>query len=262
MKAIDMVRHLKRRRYTLAEVLAVDLDDAKATLRAHRVAHGFADRDAPLLTPPSGNVKLAKGAGTWGLTLAPADSSGRWNVCPWSTRGCRTGCVITTAGKGALPSVQRARNWKTDALGDSTLAFLRVLVHELDKLPAGALVRLNTGADIPWEDIAPWLFDRYSHLRFYDYTKGWKRTDLPDNYRLTYSASERTTVAQVRERAAVAPVAVVVNITRGHPLPVGITDGDADDNRFDDTAGVIGLRAKGAAIKNGERFVFDAEAVA
>jgi len=132
-----------------------------------------------------------------------------------------------------------------------------VLIHELGKLPAGALVRLNTASDIRWELVCPWLFEMFPALKFYDYTKAWgKRGAMPENYRLTYSATgERHTWDHVHAMAKLHPVAVVVNVKRGKPVPAGMVDGDRDDNRYDDARGIIALRAKGAAIRRPGRFV-------
>lgn len=253
----NLTRHLERMAITRGAVMATDLGDAMAVLVRRRVAHGFMARRAPLIAEPASNVKTGKGAGTYTLTLSPADDSGTWNTCTWSTPGCRSACVLQTAGKGPMPTVRRGRRWKTDLLGTHPLEFLRILVHELDKLPAGALVRLNTASDIRWEIVCPWLFDMFPTLRFYDYSKAWgKRGPMPDNYRVTYSATgERHTWDHVHAMAKIHPVAVVVNVKRGQPVPSGMVDGDKDDNRYDDQPGIIALRAKGAAIKNPGRFV-------
>jgi hypothetical protein len=135
-------------------------------------------------------------------------------------------------------------------------AFYSLVGFEIDKATvlhgSDLRVRLNTFSDIAHENVAPWLLDNRPGVRFYDYTKGWDRNP-PDNYRLTLSASERTTVDQIT--AAVGNgrnVAVVFPQSRVTPLPktwhgLRVIDGDKTDNRADDPTGVVvGLRAKGS----------------
>lgn len=252
----DIVRVLGRADVSEATVMAVDLQYARGVQAEFRARQGFRQAWAPMLGRPADNVKASKGEGSWTLTLAPASDSGLYNVCRYVTGECREACVLHTSGKGAIDSVRRGRRWKSILLGEEPAVFLRLLVHELDRLPVGALVRLNTASDIPWERIVPWLFERYSHLRFYDYTKWTGRGGLPGNYRLTFSISERQSLAEAIDMArAGRSVAVVMNRGRADTVPamlggVVVVDGDVDDNRFDDGDGVIvALRAKGAAIK-------------
>ena len=75
--------------------------------------------------------------------------------------------------------------------------------------------------------------------------------DLPANYHLTFSASERTTDL-VAAAGHYGTVAVVFSTRRGAPLPatwdgLAVSDGDVSDSRWKDSAGIIGLRAKGLA---------------
>ena len=67
-------------------------------------------------------------------------------------------------------------------------------------------VRLNVASDLPWERIAPELFEEFSNVHFYDYTKVFSRAARcsggiawPDNYELTYSFNERSNVAAVEK---------------------------------------------------------------
>jgi hypothetical protein len=48
------------------------------------------------------------------------------------------------------------------------------------------LVRLNVFSDLPWEMMAPGLFDDFRNVQFYDYTKVPGRV-VPDNYDITFS---------------------------------------------------------------------------
>lgn len=237
-----------------APIETIDLRDARASWIEFRRSRGWAG-DAPLLTPPTGNHKLMKSEWpTYAVSLAPARESGI-NVCPFSTPLCRKGC-IAFAGKGDLPAIKRARIDKTLFLAEQPRAFVTLLDHEIaaaHQKHGRLAVRLNNFSDIPWEHIIPWLFERHSAVEFYDYTKDWGRVNLPDNYWLTYSASERTPIAQVIGRTIQDDrnVAVVFDTRRSEPLPttfwtVPVIDGDSTDERFLDPQGVVvGLRAKG-----------------
>lgn len=246
----DLARHLMGLQVTKAEVMAISVADAKARIRAFGAAVGCsATSDRPLLTT---NYKLEK-TGEMGLCLLPADASGEWNTCRYATDGCRDACVLTH-GRGAFATVIRGRLWKTQALAEDTAAFLRLLVHEISKLGDGWGVRLNTASDLPWEHIAPWLFEMFPAIRFYDYTKWSKnRLELP-NYRQSFSISERQSLSEAVEiaRAGGKPV-VVVNRNVGEEIPssldgVPVEDGDVSDDRFGHVPGtVVVLRRKGSA---------------
>src|SRR5581483_7031199 len=152
--------------------MSMPLATAKLTLATMRARHGFKAVARPLLTAPDENVKLTHSETdrvyAYGLSLSPAGSSG-WQVCRYRTCGCEAVC-LATSGKGAFSTTQRARVWKTQLLAESPVAFLRVLVSEIDrvgskvpaKLATGWTVslRLNVLSDLPWESIAPWILTR------------------------------------------------------------------------------------------------------
>lgn len=232
------------------------LDDARALWADVRVAHGFAPNGGKtnLLAPPDSNVKIAKNAVlTWSLTLVPADLSLRWNVCTWATAQCRKACVMWTAGR-QYDSVRRGRLARTAFLAQHPAAFLAILTDEIRRLekrgkPFG--LRLNVASDLRWENIAPWLFDG-PMVRAYDYTKAPTRV-TPENYRITFSHSERWDDARVLATIAAGHnVAMVFDVPK-HNLPatylgIPVIDGDLTDYRYGDPSGVIvGLAAKGAA---------------
>lgn len=234
--------------------------DARRTWMAYRVAHGFAAKAPDLFTLPQHNTKLAKGdILNYGLTLMPANLSRRINLCAYSTPGCRALC-LNTAGKGAMVGVQAGRLVRTEFLLDHPAEFMALVVNNLDRYHAKANgkligVRLNVLSDIPWELAVPWLFERYPDTVFYDYTKDPRRTTLPANYHLTFSASERTSdhdlVALLGEGRNVAIVAdllngVVPETFYGFP----VVDGDKSDYRPGDGVGVaVHLTPKGKARK-------------
>lgn len=253
---MNLVRHL----LGLGPITPAPLADAKFAWKAWRKQNGWGP-DAPLLTPPDGNVKLAKTKRVvYGLSLAPSTLSG-FNVCPNSSPKCVMGCVAF-AGKGEMPAVQRARITKTEFLAYYPNEFVALLEDEIEraivrhdtherKVPALG-VRLNTFSDIPWEAVAPSLFaPSTNEVVFYDYTKDWSRDGL-FNYHLTYSVSENTAteaiLAKVRNGRN---VAVVFDARRGEALPstwigIPVVNGDESDDRTADPRGVVvGLRAKG-----------------
>jgi hypothetical protein len=98
----------------------------------------------------------------------------------------------------------------------------------------------------------------FPSVQFYDYTKSIHRMRqqaiglLPDNYDLTFSRSEVNAheVSEVLDEIG-GRVAIVFD----GPLPYDVTEGDDDDLRFLDPAGIIGLKAKGKAKHDTTGFV-------
>src|SRR5690606_14277045 len=141
--------------------------------------------------------------------------------------------------------------------------------------------RLNATSDVLWErirvqididqakylsrilgrQIVPTIYSNvmelFPWLQFYDYTKIWHRSDIPDNYHLTFSRSE------INERwiphAFENGMNVAVVFRKELPDEYRgrlVVDGDVDDLRFLDPDGVIvGLTAKGKAKKDQSGFV-------
>ena len=227
-----------------------------------------------LLSGASSNRKLekssdragAEGYRIWDLSLRPANLSG-FNVCHYSTPSCRAACVLEKAGHGNRGSVKDARDRRTVKLFTQRRQFLADLhadLHNADELAQRdnlrALVRLNVGSDVPWETLAPSLFE--CRIVAYDYTKVRPRFDrkLPSNYHLTYSHNERTPDGFSQEllRRGI-NVAVVfdtlyqprwgrVNALPTHWKRFKVIDGDTHDLRLPETDGrgvVVGLRGKG-----------------
>ena len=214
---------------------------------------GFKGKATPSLLSKE-NTKLKKGESvSYGLSLLPADLSGV-NVCSFSTAGCRAGCLVS-AGRGRFDSVSNGRRWRTNLLAEHPDTFIRLLAHELRQLETKhgkkLAVRLNVLSDLRFERIAPDLFREFANVQFYDYSKfpASARKNLPENYYLTGSYSERNT--SVKKLLATYPTVAVVF---DKSLPdtyqgVRVIDGDATDDRFNDPNGtIVGLRAKGDAI--------------
>lgn len=231
-----------------------DYKEARDVWAQFRADNGAAATYPRLLTDPDHNFKFAKTeAKVYGLSLAHASTSGV-NGCRYSTPECRKGCV-SYAGNGMYKKVQAARQRKTLFLNSHPDAFLGLLEWELDRVWSlhgkDARVRLNTFSDLPWESIHPGLFLDLPKMKFYDYTK-WPVRQVPQNYRLTFSASEKTKDQDVLDMLETGRnVAVVFAVGRTKDLPktyLGhkVIDGDKSDDRYlDRRPRIVGLRTKG-----------------
>lgn len=132
--------------------------------------------------------------------------TGKFTLCAGSSQDCRDSCLVF-AGQNASERYNTYRKVaQTMALLNEPAAFLRMLVESIEMwmrelgAQCGCLrpfVRLNVLSDVPWELVAPWLFEHFEGasvgtsgdpLMFYDYTKvAGRRT--PKNYDLTFSVS-------------------------------------------------------------------------
>ena len=226
------------------------------------------------LSWPGDNAKLSKGTGRpiIGLALAPANTSGIVNVCPWSTRGCRRSCLGHSAGKYAFKgkkSPRIATVARAGFMAENPAMAIALIRGEIDlavEKYGKIAVRLNSLSDIMYEKIVPDFFMRWGDfVVFYDYTKAPVGTrKVPANYILTGSITERDNAEKIVAKLEdYGSVAVVFDTKRGQALPenyigLPVFDGDESDRRFNDH-GVIGLRAKGAAINDDTGFVRHAE---
>ena len=211
-------------------------------------------RKARLLTPPGANTKLAKGTvPIYGLTLAPAGLSG-YQLCPWRSPECESACLGKTAGRSRFSNVQEARIAKTKYLMQQPYEFFRQLYAELQaasvKHSFKFAFRSNVLSDIPWESIAPEIYD-FAEWN-YDYTKSFKRAmdslRHPSPVHLTLSYSGHNYEDCIMYLNAGGNVAVVF----AGDLPerceqVPVINGDLSDARFLDPVGgyIVGLKAKG-----------------
>jgi hypothetical protein len=259
----DLARHLTssapKGGYGIEPLTPSELKEWRDIMSAERERYGFKRVHADLLT--TDNDKLGKSTvPSFGLSLAPADTSEVWNVCRYSSPGCRSVC-LATAGNGRYDSVTRARIYRTSLLGAHPALFIRVMAHEIRKLAAkhGEIrFRPNILADLPFETFTPLLFT-IPGVSYYDYTKypSSKRGTLP-NYRLVGSVHEKHTDSQIWGMVNdYGSAAVVFDTLRGKPLPatytahnITVVDGDKSDDRTmaSETGVIIGLRAKGQAI--------------
>lgn len=206
---------------TAKTVNAMSIDEAHSRLRAMGIT-GATPADMDLL---SDNTKMRKSlakasaseqeraisalrkrgsftdADCKGVNLMPYDLANKLGaglplrtLCVGSSAACRDSCLVYT-GQNSQQSAVAAKKRKLVAMYREPVAFLRMLVAAIDlhmcrcnaaqKWP---LVRLNLLSDIPWEVWTPWLFEQYSRVQFYDYTKVFGRKP-PPNYDLTFSYS-------------------------------------------------------------------------
>jgi len=226
------------------------------------------------------NAKTPKGESRGVLTgilyLVPSDGSGRGNLCPFASAGCRVACLYT-AGRGRMAPIAAGRKRKTDLFFDDAVAFVDMLAADIARLVKRAerkgmspAVRLNGTSDVPWERMrgtdGQTLIERFPGVQFYDYTKRPNRVNLPSNYHLTFSRSECNDAQCRIELSRGRNVAVVFDTPKGMALPLTwhgfrVIDGDESDLRFLDPAGVVvGLRAKGDAKRDDSGFVYMTEA--
>ena len=194
-------------------------------------------------------------------------------ICPYQDIAkCKNACLNTAGLGGVYPSIQKARQKKTDLYLNDRDEFMRVLVKDIhtfiracnrkEKLPA---VRLNGTSDIQWEKIdidGQNIFEMFPQIQFYDYTKiPTRKVDKIPNYHLTWSYSEANEKYAKMFNAVPNNIAVVF---RDKLLPkmfkgLKVIDGDTHDMRFlDKPNSVVGLKAKGKAKKDYSGFVIDA----
>lgn len=210
-----------------------------------------------LLTPPDANTKFRKtSTPVYGLSLLPAKASNH-EVCNYRTPACTAGCVAY-AGRGKSPKVLAGRAHKTEFFARNPDAFTSLLYWEIAAAedrhyPQKIAVRLNAFSDIPWESVAPWLFDTAPEIQFYDYTK-WphqrRESRLPHNYDLTYSVDDSWTENRIAlnlrqgfRLAMIVPSGQEIT-PMFHNYPC--VNGDLSDARWEDPKpGLVLLKAKG-----------------
>ena len=193
-------------------------------------------------------------------------------LCPWSSAGCRAGC-LNTAGRGQMSVVQQARKAKTEYYTQHTLAFCDQLVEEIIQFAksckrAGMMpaVRLNGTSDIDFKQVRNDVLAEYCSssanpwVTFYDYTKSVERALQLCN--VTFSRTEYTPARTIKYLAS---RGINTAVVFRNELPkmwngIPVINGDEHDCRFLDPRGVIvGLKAKGCAKHDTTGFVVDVE---
>jgi hypothetical protein len=230
-----------------------------------------------LILSMSSDAKTVKGEKlgfyTGILYLAPSDISG-YQTCPMATKaGCREACLYT-AGRGAFNSTQVARVNKTKRFFNDRDNFMldleysiNAVVRKAGRLGLTPLIRLNGTSDIPFENI-PYkgfnnIFEYFSSVQFYDYTKIPTRKNIPANYDLTFSYSGVATFEKAIAKASInnklARIAVVFDKVENIPntfMDRKVLSGDNSDVRhLDPKKAIIALYAKGKAKKDLSGFV-------
>ena len=204
------------------------------------------------------------------LHLAPA-SIGGVNICASSSPVCVNLC-LNTSGRGQMTSVQKSRlNKKYYFLADR-LKFLNHLDREIKLSSERAkrkklkyTVRLNGTSDLPFEryrlENGKNLMENNPNVQFIDYTKVTNRLfqKLPKNYSLTYSQAENNLDNVKKILKTKYNIATVFRKKLPKKwLGRRVINGDKHDLRhLDPKKVVVGLIAKGRAIKNFNGFVQD-----
>jgi len=234
------------------------------------------------------NAKTVKGQKQGYMTailyLAPHKlANGVDDLCPFSTKGCRQGCLYT-AGRGNMSAVQKARIARTKYFLKYRDLFMIDLTIEIQKASLKAerkglelVVRLNGTSDIDWNFymrdrrvkdalVQTTIFERFPAIQFYDYTKDQRKftNNKVPNYHLTLSRDETVEADVYFDALHVTKgnVAVVFDKESYEAMLSGDgwarhIDGDAHDLRFLDEPGkLIVLKAKGKAIKDKHGFVW------
>lgn len=232
----------------------------------------------------SDSVKTVKGEKYGYKTLvqylSPADYLSLYlgytfaNLCPYASDGCRAACLGEHAGRMVFDGPKGARIRRTlryhlDFDG-YLVEMMRQAEKHIEKARAQGLVpvgRPNGASDVLWERKAPELFERFSDIEWYDYTKVpiRYRRNLPRNYHLTFSRSETNEKDCAEALSYGVNVAVVFRKTLPETYRIDgreyrVIDGDTHDIRLPhiDGAGVIvGLKAKGKGKKDTSGFVVD-----
>jgi hypothetical protein len=216
---------------------------------------------------------LEKGYLTGIMYLAPYTLGGK-NICPFAkAAGCIEACLYT-AGRGIFNSVQNARLNRTKLFHNDINAFMNKLSIEIEALEKTAIknglipvIRLNGTSDINWEDIrfnyefihnkirSVTIFELFPDIQFYDYTKNPNRDNLPKNYDLTFSYSNKPEFQKfnniaIEKGLRIAAVFSDQNIP-AYFLNREVLNGDESDLTFLAPKNtILGLYAKGKAKKD------------
>tara|TARA_A100001011_G_C14191065_1_gene791341 strand:+ start:77 stop:955 length:879 start_codon:yes stop_codon:yes gene_type:complete len=220
------------------------------------------------------NSKLDKGSKydflNLGVQFAPSYISG-FNVCSNASIECGMKCINFTGlgskhmlNKSNIHMVLKARLIRTIIYFEYKEQFKKRVIKEINlyknkvkKLNDNntndkeikICIRLNVFSDIKWEKTFKEIFNIFSDLQFYDYTKVLNRNIKHlDNYHLTISRNEinKDVIKDIPNNKA-----YVFNIKRNDKMistydNKKVIDGDLHDLRFLDNKNVIvGLRYKG-----------------
>lgn len=198
-----------------------------------------------------------------GLELLPSDLSGT-NLCLGAGE-CKYSC-IAFAGKGNLLQYKRifegglpqpliSKCKRTKLFLEDRKLFDEMMELEITRYAMLAKVngsqvafRLNVTSDVDWT----YIISSHPNIQFYDYSKVFNRKNIPSNYHVTYSASEKTSESQIRKLIAQGKnVAMVFRKVPTSWNGIPVVSGDDTDNRYDNASGIIiGLKYKFSMGKN------------
>jgi hypothetical protein len=221
---------------------------------------------------------LEKGYLTGIMYLAPYTLGGK-NICPFAkAAGCINAC-LNTAGRGIFNNVQNARLNRTKFYHRDINAFMNTLAIEIQAIEKAAIkkglipvIRLNGTSDINWEDIrfnyefihnkirSVTIFELFPDIQFYDYTKNPNRDQLPKNYDLTFSYSNKPEFKKfndiaIKKKMRLAAVFSDQNLP-AYFMGLPVLNGDESDLTFLAPKNtILGLYAKGKAKKDVSGFI-------
>jgi len=221
---------------------------------------------------------LEKGYLTGIMYLAPYTLGGK-NLCPFAkAAGCINACLYT-AGRGIFNNVQNARLNRTKLYHRDINAFMNQLAIEITALEKTAIkkglipvIRLNGTSDIEWENIrfnyefihnkirSVTIFELFPDIQFYDYTKNPNRDQLPKNYDITFSYSNKPEFQKFNEIAIKKSMRLAA-VFSDQNLPayfmgLPVLNGDESDLTFLAPKNtILGLYAKGKAKKDTSGFI-------
>ena len=201
---------------------------------------------------------------TYSLYLAPAKMSG-YEVCPMRNKECTSLC-LNESGMNTMnmqgDKINQSRIAKTKLFFEHREFFMRWMIDEIEatrskakKLGYKFSVRLNNTSDISPESFyihegntSKNILQIFPKVKFYDYTKVYKRIDLLQkykNYDVTFSFSGYNFQDCISALHNNVRVAVVFNQLPTKFWGYKVIDGDKYDMRYHDKKNVIvGLKFK------------------
>jgi hypothetical protein len=224
-----------------------------------------------------GNPKVRKSSVANAVRMATLTMHPDNVICAGSkAAGCMDDCLKLSGLGGVYPSINQARQARTDYWHSDRSGFLDQLHRELEnfsrlcaKQHVQGVVRLNVMSDINWEDHD--VPQSFPELQFYDYTKKARRFHgqrQPSNYQLMFSYSGakhyQSQVQSFLKSYSDAPMAVVFrhkdfpSTFMGRPV---INGDDSDWVNVNNRGVVVGLVAKGPAKTNTNGFVVDNQVI-
>jgi len=228
------------------------------------------------LTKSVKHLKALKfGEFTYSLYLAPANTSG-YEVCPGRTPECTMFCLnesgmntMTRNDKGDVINSCRIKKTKMffehrEFFMDWMIAEIQAGIRKANKWGYAFSIRINNTSDISPEEFhrnGQNILEMFPEVQFYDYTKVASRIHLMEkypNYNVTFSYTGYNLKQCLQMLQNKIKVAVVFKEVPKEFWGYQVIDGDLNDLRYKDSAGVIvGLKYKRVRTKliNNIKFV-------